>query len=238
MSLFLFPIFGMSPSFLRTHGSLNIMLTMGKHVQPALDASAFICPHCLAYAAQLWSPAFAQFGGGGFEIIGQLTVSHCLHCSKFALWLADRMIHPLTSNAPFANQDLPLEIRRDFDEARQILTLSPRGSAALLRLAIQKLCKHLGGGGENINADIGVLVKNGLPPLVQQALDTVRVVGNNAVHPGQLDLKDDVETASKLFSLVNIVAEVMISTPKHVQTTFQNVVPASQQAAIAKRDQP
>ncbi|HEX4792404.1 MAG TPA: DUF4145 domain-containing protein [Humisphaera sp.] len=148
------------------------------------------------------------------------------------------MVFPLTSCAPHPNADLPDDIKADYEEARQILGFSPRGAAALLRLCIQKLCRHLGEPGDNINNDIGALVRKGLPPLIQQAMDTVRVVGNNAVHPGVLHLTDDTETANKLFGLVNLVAEVMITTPKHVQATYASIVPAAQQAAITRRDQP
>jgi hypothetical protein len=43
---------------------------------------------------------------------------------------------------------------------------------------------------------IGNLVKKGLPPMTQESLDCVRVIGNNAVHPGELDLKYDIETTN------------------------------------------
>ena len=88
-------------------------------------------------------------------------------------------------------------------ESRTILDLSPRGAAALLRLCIQKLCKQLGQPGKNINDDIAALVKAGLDPKIQKALDIVRVIGNECVHPGTMDLRDDREIAAKLFVLVN-----------------------------------
>ncbi len=48
--------------------------------------------------------------------------------------------------------------------------------------------KQLGNPGEDINADIAALVKDGLwADLLQRALDVVRVTGNEAVHPGQTD---------------------------------------------------
>ncbi len=145
------------------------------------------------------------------------------------------MIWPVRGNAPPANPDLPAAIRADYDEAATIADLSPRGAAALLRLAPQKLCASLGGKGENINDDIAHLVTGGLDMRVQQALDVVRVVGNNAVHPGQIDLKDDRATVGKLFALINLIAEIMISQPKHVSEMFEGL-PEGAKAAIAKRD--
>lgn len=145
------------------------------------------------------------------------------------------MIFPDTGGAPMPNNDLPEEIKADYEEARTILNKSPRGAAALLRLCIQKLCKDLGESGKDINKDIGNLVKKGLPIKVQQSLDIVRVIGNDAVHPGQMDLKDDVETATKLFVLTNFIAEVMITQPKEVEKLF-NSLPKNKLDGIADRD--
>lgn len=112
---------------------------------------------------------------------------------------------------------------------------SPRGAAALLRLAVQKFCKHLGEKGDNINQDIGELVKKGLPVGVQQALDGVRVIGNNAVHPGQIDITDDPDTAARLFELVNIVCDYMVTQPRRVKEIYDKIPPALKEA-INKRD--
>jgi hypothetical protein len=131
---------------------------------------------------------------------------------------------------------MPDDVRQDYEEARNISMISPRGAAALLRLAIQKLCKHLGQSGENINADIANLVKDGLSVKLQQALDSVRVVGNNAVHPGQIDLKDDIEIANKLFVFVNIICDNQISQVKQIGEFYDVTIPDNLKQAIEKRD--
>lgn len=133
------------------------------------------------------------------------------------------------------NSDLPDDIRQDFEEARSIINRSPRGAAALLRLCVQKLCAHLGESGKNINQDIAGLVKKGLNPRIQKSLDIVRVIGNEAVHPGELDLRDDPDTAAQLAKLVNIIADVMITQPKHIDTLYDSL-PAEKKEQIEKRD--
>lgn len=95
--------------------------------------------------------------------------------------------------------------------------------------------KHLGLPGKDINKDIGELVAGGLPPAIQQALDIVRVVGNECVHPGTLDLRDDSATVSKLFQLVNLIVEKMITEPKQIGAMFTGL-PADKLAGIENRD--
>jgi hypothetical protein len=152
--------------------------------------------------------------------LNNVSVSHCYNCEEVAIWIYEQLVWPRRGEAPLPNPDLPNDVRADYDEASTILDLSPRGAAALLRLTIQKLCVHLGEAGKNINDDIATLVKKGLDVRIQQALDVVRVIGNNAVHPGQIELRDDRATAEKLFALVNLIAERMISEPKHVEAMF------------------
>ena len=166
-----------------------------------------------------------------------LNVSLCFNCNEIAIWTGSMMVWPIQNNAPAPNADLPEEVRLDFDEAGRIVQLSPRGAAALLRLAVQKLCKELGGKGKSIDVDIAGFVKAGLDLRIQQSLDIVRVIGNESVHPGQIDLRDDLATAEKLFSLVNIIAEAMISQPKHIEEMYAGL-PENKRAAIEQRDGP
>jgi Domain of unknown function (DUF4145) len=164
-------------------------------------------------------------------------VSQCYSCHALAVWAYDRILFPPTAFNVEPNIDLADDIKLDFCEAAKILDLSPRGAAALLRLSVQKLCIQLGEAGKNIDTDIANLVKKGLETSLQQALDIVRVIGNEAVHPGQIDLRDDRETATKLFQLINIIADAMISRPKQIAELYGKL-PESKLRAIEKRDSP
>ena len=148
------------------------------------------------------------------------------------------MISPSNASIMPPSSDLRKDIQEDYNEARSILTTSPRGAAANLRLCIQKLCQQRGLPGKNLDEDIGTWVKNGLPARIQKALDIVRVIGNNAVHPGVLDITDDIETASKLFELVNHIAYSMITQPKEIEGLYTTKVPEAQKEHIEKRDSP
>lgn len=164
-----------------------------------------------------------------------LNLSQCFNCHKIAVWVHHRMVFPTEREADAPNVDMPGSLVGDFEEARGIVNQSPRGAAALLRLCVQKLCKELGEKGQNIDDDIASLVKKGLNPIVQKSLDVVRVVGNEAVHPGTIDLKDDRETALQLFKLVNLIVEQMISLPKSISAIYDSL-PENKRNAIARRD--
>ncbi|MCD0470722.1 DUF4145 domain-containing protein [Flavobacterium sp. JAS] len=204
------------------------------YTPPSFKSTSFNCPSCGAFARQHWL-TICYSGGGGYTKIEDMKMSSCEHCKKSSFWFNEKMIIPEVGNVMMANSDLPEDIIEDYNEARSILSKSPRGASALLRLAIQKLCIFLGEEGKNINEDIANLVKKGLPVKIQQSLDILRVVGNNAVHPGQIDLKDNFELCVALFGLINIIADVMISQPKHVEALYGNL-PQNLVDAIEKRD--
>lgn len=167
--------------------------------------------------------------------LANVNASSCHTCQQIALWVHDRLIYPPRLAGPAPNADLPDELKADFEEARRVVDLSPRGAAALLRLLVQKLCAQLGEKGKNIDEDIASLVARGLDPMVQQALDAVRVIGNEAVHPGTMDLKDDRDTALTLLELVNDITAQTIARKKRAAALYM-MLPPGKRAAIDQRD--
>jgi len=195
-----------------------------KYVAPAKDAKQFHCIHCGAYAHQDWNPLHlhtetmraTSFSG-----------SSCAHCGNITFWYGERIIVPSEAPVEPAHPDLPEALKPDFDEARGIVARSPRAAAALLRVLIQKLMPDPGQKGENLNEDIRNLVAAGLPASVQQALDHCRVVGNNAVHPGEIDLNDTPEIAHQLFAMVNFIVDDRITRPREIAALYESSARAS-----------
>jgi hypothetical protein len=209
------------------------------YVFPDFEIRAFNCPYCGAFSRQLWSKLYTYVSVSNPLVAWskKLAFALCEHCGEASIWLNSSIIWPATVIAPKAHIDMPQDVAKDYEEARHVLARSPRSSTALLRLCVQKLCVVLGEKGEDINADIGSLVSKGLPLMIQQALDIVRVVGNEQVHPGTLDVRDNPEIAQKLFQLVNFIVEDQISKPKLLTNLYQQL-PAAKRDGIEKRDKP
>ena len=174
--------------------------------------------------------------------------SKCEHCEEVAIWCDEALVWPKQTSAPPANADLPGDIREVYKEAAAIMADSPRGAAALLRLALEKLCRHLEPNPDwwkTAGRSPGIAdytrewaARGSVDRRIEKALDSVRLVGNNAVHPGVIDLDDDAEIVETLFFLVNYVTEKNISEPGRVDRFFDRTAPPDEKEKIARRDRP
>jgi Domain of unknown function (DUF4145) len=214
----------------------------GETIAAAWQKEAFHCGFCQVFTTQKWFPLYTQVGGRYWE--SKVWACECTNCEVRSYWSAPvrsgpdevgTLMYPLRGQAPAPHHLLPDDVRKDYDEAVSIVVQSPRGACAILRLALQKLMPHLGQKGKNLDDDIAALVKGGLDPGVQQALDALRVIGNNAVHPGELDLRDDVATAQSLFEVLNYIVEQQIERPQKLAALYQKL-PEGARKAIAQRD--
>lgn len=122
-----------------------------------------------------------------------------------------------------------------YKEAVSVFNLSPKSSAALLRLALQMLLHHIGLSGD-INDMIKQKVSEGIAKKIQKAMDLVRYIGNQAVHPGMIDFDDNQDIALLLFRLINIIATELITVPNEIDSLFENIIPDKVKGHIAKRD--
>lgn len=207
---------------------------MVKYVAPQHGSKSFTCPHCGVLARQYFFSNNAELAlSNTFAGNDSVATNICENCDGFCVWVKGRLVHPDVVSTPLASEDMPESIRRTYEEAASIASRSPRGSAALLRLALQNLLTELSAK-PGINEAIAELVKQGMPVRIQQALDIVRVVGNNAVHPGQIDV-DDEATVTVMFDLLNMICEYAITMPKKL-TQLYGDLPEGYRAAIDRRD--
>ena len=49
------------------------------------------------------------------------------------------------------------------------------------------------------------------------------MIGNNAVHPGHIDIKDNYPVAENLFRYINYIADIMIRQPREIQAAFDDL---------------
>lgn len=148
----------------------------------------------------------------------------CQNCKKISIWLNEKMIYPKPRLTTPPNEDLPEEIKADYEEASLIVQDSPRGACALLRLALQKLMIHLGED-KNLDKVIKSLMEENIDEDLRKALDSVRVIGNSAVHPNELEIKDKPEIAIKLFKLINFIAKEVITNRKEIREFYSENIP-------------
>ena len=212
------------------------MSEMTKYTAPEFKKEAFNCPHCGAYAHMEWISIYQDHGYNDITDL-PYECGLCLHCTQISLWKSSEgsMLYPDFGSAPLPAEDMPEDVKKDYEEAARIFIKSPRGAAALLRLGLQKLCIHLGEEGKNINTDIRSLVKKEvLSGQVIKVADTLRIIGNNAVHPGQIVDEDFDKVAGKMFDLINAIVEETITKPKMWNNLYEQMPENARNAAEAQ----
>lgn len=229
---------------------------INEYFPPVHGEKKFHCALCGVYAEQKWShinacgDLYTTVDGWNHivkssnilntskftdKLPEKFTISRCEHCLGLTLWHDGSMIMPRVISTSQPNNDLSSNVKELYNEAANILQDSPRAAAAIIRLSLQVLCKDLGEKGENINDDIKSLVAKGLDMRVQKAMDSLRVVGNNGAHPGEINLNENRDKVVKMFDIINFIAQKMITDPKELDSFFDDL-PDGAKKAIEKRD--
>lgn len=223
-------------------------------VVPLYGENNFNCPYCFAFAHQTWyrtqynvNLELSLFEGlmrssefennvNGFSVNNFVALSYCTSCKEMAYWKDGELVYPIACLAPLPNKDMPEDVREIYNEAREVSALSSRAATALLRLALEKLLPQVGAKKDSIDKMIGELVGKGLPKEIEKALDILRVIGNEAVHPGTIDLDDNPNVSYALFKIMNIVVDRMITQQKEIDDVY-SLIPENKLAGIEKRNE-
>ncbi len=223
---------------------------------PIFGGTAFNCPNCGVYTDQFWrevtytpgssvNHAFRNLDSARVEALAKhidneyaythvVAYARCRHCSSFSIWKRQTMIYPFNSTVEMPNPDMPPGIQELYIEARSIVDKSPRAAMALLRLALEKLLPIIGAKPAKIDAMIDDLISKGLNSIVRKALDSIRVIGNEAVHPGKIDLEDNYETTVAMFKTLNFIVEKTITESNEISEIY-NLIPEDKRNALDVR---
>ena len=97
-----------------------------------------------------------------------------------------KILYPVGVKHHFPEQ-VPTHFADDFNEAKTVLELSPKASAALSRRLLQKFLRHILGAHDrqdNLYKEIDdFIVQKNPPEHLRRSIDAIRHVGNWAAHP-------------------------------------------------------
>jgi hypothetical protein len=162
--------------------------------------------------------------------VQNISISYCFNCNEICLWVVDQMVWPGCATGPEPKLHASPHVRRETEEASPTLDASPRGAAALLRLAMEKLCKELSDSEESPRPEIAPLFQDEVDARVQKVLDAMRIIESNAIPPDHVGVGDTRATAETLSGLVNLICEKMIIEPRHLQALYAKVRDDAQSA--------
>ena len=225
--------------------------------EPTHGAPSFDCPHCGAHAQQTWPQAVLCADEGGVTTDwSSIDRSECYTCKKETVWHAQRrysgssgagyshswmewgILWPRERAGVPAHERLPEDLRPLYDEAREVADLSPRAAAALLRLLTETLLRQVAEAPKAKPFDlIGQLVREGkLDEQARMLAAYLRITGNNAVHPGQIDEDEDAQKrVSVMFPFVNSLVQRLIADPAEINELYEQL-PEEARAAADRRD--
>ncbi|WP_210245791.1 MULTISPECIES: DUF4145 domain-containing protein [Alphaproteobacteria] len=99
-----------------------------------------------------------------------------------------RMVEPTTTSRGPISVHVPAFISQDYNEACEVLPISPKASAALSRRCLQNILNSLGYIAKDLAKQIDALLnetdpRKALPLGLHQTVDAVRNFGNFSAHP-------------------------------------------------------
>ena len=133
--------------------------------------------------------------------MANLHVSRCNQCNGFAIWVSNELVFPRQTGK------MPELAEQDLEEAATVLKKSPAGSAALMRLCIQKLVPLLSQNGKALDESISSLVRKGLEVEIQQAMGVLEVIQNDPVRLTKFESEEEQEMALKFFDSLKAILE-------------------------------
>ena len=156
-------------------------------------------------------------------VFDDVYVTVCHHCEKPTIWLDDNQtlkpILPSDNQYPSPSDKMPQEVKDVYNQAGSIADKSPRAANAMLRSAIEELMRIIVETPGDLNQMIEDAYKNNIITAhIKESLHSIRLLGNNALHPNQIRIEDDVDT-NDIFNIINHIVDVTL----HHSEVIENI---------------
>ena len=149
--------------------------------------------------------------------------SQCNSCEEYAIWVNDRIVYP-QAIIRIPKDDMPDQIKTFYRQASSISSQCPPASAALLRTVLEMLCTELNYTEGSLKQRIEKMKNDGkIDDELHDAMQSVRIVGNNAVHAGQIEVDDSKEVVKVLFEIIDDITLDLFTKPKRRKELSKNV---------------
>jgi hypothetical protein len=164
------------------------------------------CPHCAIYFHDNWDIHYMDRGSGlvtstdtGSGVYwyyrsalcpecGDVTIEIARHYGRETIGEVWRQVYPIGASRGPVSQEVPTDIAQDYIEARNVLPISSKASAALSRRCLQNMLHAHNYKAKDLAKEIDLLLnetdpKKALPHKLRETVDGIRNFGNFSAHP-------------------------------------------------------
>lgn len=178
-------------------------------------------PHTIVFSTTEEKVLYSKEGFGSvFDL--HLLLLKCPTCNRHSLRenidietekdiIESHVIYP---NKKILPKEVPEKVKELYPEAERIKHISPKAYAVLMRIMLESICIDKNAEGKNLFEKLNFLEeKKIIPPILGDASDILRKIGNIGAHAGEEISEDLISTADFFF---NVLVDYLYVIPKKI----------------------
>lgn len=163
---------------------------------------------------------------------GSWAAAQCGRCGNYSVWRDDQLVFPHGGGGPAPHPEMSAGAKALYEEARSVVTLSPRAGAALARATLERVIRDLDPDAGKI--DLASRIDRIRPQVslpLGKMLTVIRHAGNKSLHVE--DEPDEVivlildpqqtEIVDLIFESINGLVEELVARPRFIDEVYSRV---------------
>jgi len=229
----------------------------------------FVCAHCGADSQQVWADltikarvnngqTYVTFSdaarwrieGSSIWLSGndysqpEWRATVCAVCGEGSVWRDAHRVYPVASTIAPVHPDAPESVAALYEEARSVLPISRRASAALVRATLERLLREIDPNHASKRLDDLIAQLRGqIREPLWKFLTAIRIVGNDTLHAEEGELavlylgSEPEEIIEPLFEAVNTLIEELITQPAKAEALYA-LIPETKREVAERKSKP